>query len=204
MGKKIDWNAQKRKADEINKEAPTLFKTMTVFGMVLGFSLWKKSLSIFLFFSPILIGWVFSIPILLLLSLITEESFSNNSDEINLLKIQIDKNMYRYHAVNLLHPIYLLCKDPKFFYTHLSFLKKKKNPSKKFLDLTRKKATRLSEKTLYNLTEKEIKLLFNNRELLIEYRNLILQGDILNIEEYDEIYNQNILTSYLRYPSRKI
>lgn len=198
MGRKIEWKAQNRKADNKKLDIPFLFHWITGSGIILGFLLWIKSFITFLYFSPILIGWIFSIPILLFLNSISLSKFSAENKEIETLKSYIDRNLFRYDGARILHPIYLLCKDPSYFYTHLSFLKKKKKSSQKFLDRVKRKVGELSRIDFTLLNERELKFLWNHREVLLEYRNLILQKETQFLKENDEIYNKTVLISNFR------
>jgi membrane glycosyltransferase len=133
LGNKIKWNVQRRKLENLQNVVHSYFYYLTSIGFLLTFLFYKFSYSLFFYFSPILIGLSFSIPISKFYDY-TVKDYSIISDynlrELNLLKLYISRGNFKYSEMDQDDPIYTLINNPKVYFIHHSFLRRKINNSR--------------------------------------------------------------------------
>jgi membrane glycosyltransferase len=130
LGNKIQWSVQRRKLENLQNPIHSYFYYLTLIGLLASVLIYKFSYSLFLYFSPILIGLSFSIPISKFYDYLPKD-YSKISDynmrELNLLKLYISRGYFKFSEIDNDDPIYTLISNPKIYFIHHSFLRRKKN-----------------------------------------------------------------------------
>ena len=129
IGKKIQWNTQRRKIDISKNKIDLYFYALTIIGFILSTFLYKLSISILFYFSPIIIGLIFSIPLSHLYDFVPKSKINLNEPEqkeVRLLSYFLKRKYFSYIEIDNTDPLYMILMDPRLFFIHSSFLKKKK------------------------------------------------------------------------------
>ena len=129
IGKKIQWKNQSRKINISKNKIDLYFYTLTIIGFILSIFLYKLSISILFYFSPIIIGLIFSIPISYLYDFVPNTKINLNEPEqkeVRLLSYFLKRKYFSYTEIDNTDPLYMILMDPRLFFIHSSFLKKKK------------------------------------------------------------------------------
>jgi membrane glycosyltransferase len=192
IGKRIKWSNQRRKLSLQNISVHSYFYYLTLFGIVLLFLLNKFTYHLLIYFSPIFIGLIFAVPISKLYDFtpnFKSNSTNYKSKEINLLNLYLKKDCFSYPELDNNDPLYLLLNDPKLFYTHTSFLRRKKSP----IDMSKTIIGKIINNP-YQIKNRSTQFIIFNNIFLIEYLRDNISLEIKELIWNDENYNLYVKT----------
>ena len=152
----------------------------------------KFTYHLLIYFSPIFIGLIFAVPISKLYDFtpnFKSNSTNYNSREINLLNLYLKKDCFSYPEIDNNDPLYLLLNDPKLFYTHTSFLRRKKSP----INMSKTIIDKIINNP-YQIKNRNTQFIIFNNIFLIEYLRDNVSLEIKELIWNDENYNLYVKT----------